>query len=515
MAMVGGSLVAALSDRSAYPHPCDDVRLLETHISWVFLTGTYAYKVKKPVDLGFLDFSTLELRHHFCAEELRCNRRFAGSLYDRVVPITAGPEGVVIDGDGEVVDYAVRMHQFPDPAQLDRMLEAGTLTVAELRTFAAELATIHAGLPEARADTTERWGTAAVVRGPVEENFTQIEGTAYQGDYAPRLAALREWTHERHAELTDEFERRVAAGAVRECHGDLHLSNMVQLAGRITAFDCIEFSPALRWIDVLNDVAFLVMDLLARQRMDMAYSVLDAYLDASGDYAGLRLFDYYLVYRSMVRAKVAALGAPPTNELAKARFERHLALAESTAFGARPGLVLTCGLSGSGKSTVAEQLVTALGALRIRSDVERKRLHDLTPLARSGSALDAGLYGDAATEATYRRLAECVGAGLAGGQRVIVDATFLDPARRDTFLALASAARVPAVILYCAAPTPVLEQRVRDREAQAADTSEAGLTVLARQLEYFAAPVGDAVIEVRTDRPLDLPALVRTLETRL
>lgn len=506
-------LVEGLSRPSAYPHPCREVRCVETHISWVFLTGERAYKVKKPVDLGFLNFSTLEARRHFCEEELRCNRRFAPELYEAVVSVTSGDDGVVIDGAGTVVDYAVRMRQFPDAAQLDRMLDAGELTVAALCEFAAQLVGTHDALP--RAPTDSAWGTAAAVRKPVEENFVQIRRTAYGEIYSERLESLARWTAARHEALATTFDRRRLEGFVRECHGDLHLSNLAALGDAIVAFDCLEFDPALRWIDVLNDVAFLVMDLLARRRRDMGYAALDAYLAAGGDYPGLATFDYYLVYRTLVRAKVAALRAPPEDAAVRERFERHLALAEALALRPRRGLVVTCGLSGSGKSFVAERLGPALGAVRVRSDVERKRLHGLAPEQSSGSTLDAGLYTPSATERVYDRLAVCAEAALAGGQTVIVDATFLDPARRRTFLDLARRLNVPAVVLHTSAPLEVLRQRIRARAQQADDVSEATTEVLGRQFEGFAPPAGPEVLTVETGGALSVEALAVRVRDRL
>jgi aminoglycoside phosphotransferase family enzyme/predicted kinase len=485
---------------------------VETHISWVFLTGSYAYKVKKPVDFGFLDFSTLGKRHHYCDEEVRCNRRFAPDLYLDVVTIAVADDGGInVGGSGEIVEYAVRMRQFPSSAELDERLANADLPAAELAAFGRELAAIHRRLPRVEAGT--RFGTATAVHEPVLENFNQIAGTGFQAEFEVRLAKLLSWSNDTHAKLAEGFDERRAAGCVRECHGDLHLSNMVTLDGAITAFDCIEFNPGLRWIDVISDAAFLVMDCLVRDRHDLGYAFLDAYLAATGDYPGGRMLGYYLVYRSMVRAKVAALQADA--EGAHERFERHLAFAEARALSAHPVLLLTCGLSGSGKSWLAQRLVSTYGAVRIRSDVERKRLHGLSANARSDSKVGEGIYGPDATERVYQHLQDCARAMLLGGERVIVDATFLDSARRETFITLARDLAVPVVTLFCTAPLDVLQARVASRTAEGHDPSEADTAVLARQREGFIPPVGEGVISVATHEDVDVVAVVDEIRRKI
>jgi aminoglycoside phosphotransferase family enzyme/predicted kinase len=522
-------LLSALGSADAYPHPCETIRCIQTHISWVFLTGSYAYKVKKPVDFGFLDFSTLAKRRHYCEEELRCNRRFAPELYLEVVAIRAGERGIQVgaldsgsnSGShsgargplGEPLEYAVRMRQFPTSAELDVRLANDELASHELADFGRDLAAIHAELPRVGSDAP--WGTAGAVRNPVLENFTQIAGSPYQAEFDERLNRLVRWCEEQHGTLVAQLDARRADGFVRECHGDLHLSNMVSLDDGITAFDCIEFSPALRWIDVISDAAFLLMDCQVRDRPDLGYAFLNAYLEATGDYPGGRLLGYYVVYRSLVRAKVAALQAEAADS--RARFERHLEFAEQRAFAARPVLVLTCGLSGSGKSWLAERLVTALGAVRIRSDVERKRLHGLDAAADSQSGVDQGIYQPAATQAVYERLQQSAQALLAGGESVLVDATFLEPRQREAFIAMARELATPARILYCTAPVAVLEARIAKRSGQGGDPSEADVAVLTRQREGFIPPEGEGVITVQTQEEVDVATLAKQIrgETRL
>jgi uncharacterized protein len=490
--------------------------LIETHISWVLLAGDYAYKIKKPVDFGFLDFSTLDRRRFFCDEELRLNRRFAESLYVDVVPITRVGAVARIGGDGEPIEWAVRMRRFPGEMQLDRRLAAGELEPSELAEFGATLARVHATLPRAAADS--RFGTAAAVLGPVDENFLQIRASRFasvNSDLVDRLAA---WSTAKHAQIATLIEQRRRDGFVRECHGDLHLSNLVLLDDGIHAFDCIEFSEGLRWLDLISDGAFLMMDCCVRDRADLGYAFLDRYLEQSGDYAGGALLDFYLVYRSMVRAKVAALQAQSADdaELLR-RYEAHLQFARDRALRSQPAVILMCGVSGSGKSWLAQRLVERIPAIRIRSDVERKRMAALQPLQHSGSALDQGLYTAQTTDALYAHLERSADALVSGGERVLVDATFLSEARRDAFRREAARRGAAFVIVHCTAPREVLVERITRRNSANDDPSEADVAVLDVQLQRYEPPASSdaTVLTVDTSQPLDVDSVAQSVRTRM
>ncbi len=482
----------------------------------MLLTGEYVYKIKKPVDFGFLDFSTLERRRFFCNEEVRLNRRFAASLYIDVVAITQDSSRARIGGSGGVVDYAVRMHAFPSEMQLDRLLASGRLRSAELADFAAELAAVHSDAP--LCDPVGPFGSPEAVIGPVRENFHQIAQSNLAGVRRELVAELESWSEAQHARLSPLIDARRSQGFVRECHGDLHLSNLVRLDDGIHAFDCIEFSEGLRRIDLISDVAFLVMDCCVRGRADLAYAFLDGYLERTGDYAGGALLGFYLVYRSMVRAKVAALHAQNAQDAeARRRYEAHVEFAHARALASHPGMILMCGLSGSGKSWVAERLIERLPAVRIRSDVERKRLAALAPLQRSESAVAEGLYAPQRSDALYQHLALSSVALISGGEKVIVDATFLDAARRDAFRNEAKRLGVPCVIVHCIAPRAVLESRIAQRNATRDDPSEATLDVLDMQLTNYAPPRADdaMVLEIDTSQPFDLDATARSIRNRI
>ena len=481
-------LVEALQNPACYPHPVDTVDVVETHISWVLLAGERVYKIKKPVDFGFLDFSTLDLRRYYCEEELRLNRRTAPELYLDVVAVTGSSAQPRIAGGGDVLEYAVCMRRFDVEHGFDRLLVAGRLEPAHAEALGEALADLHEQAEIAGSESP--WGTPDEVIGPMRDNFTTLLALVGDDSRDERLNRLRAWTEDRFIELEEVLEQRRELGFVRECHGDVHLGNVTLFDDRTTLFDCIEFSPALRWTDVMADVAFAVMDLHDRGSGANAWRLLDRYLARTGDYEGLVLLDFYVVYRALVRAKVAALGledGPAADQTRSilAEVDRYLALADRVSRSQRPGLFLTCGVSGSGKSVLARSLVASCGMIRLRSDVERKRLHGLDELDRSGSDTGAGLYAPEATARTYRRLVQLADAVSTAGLPVLVDATFLHEAQRAPFRALAEDREIPFGVLMCQASVDILRDRVERRGQSGRDASEADVAVLERQLETF------------------------------
>jgi aminoglycoside phosphotransferase family enzyme/predicted kinase len=479
-------LARALGEPRAYPHAPTRVEHLETHISHVFLTGPWAYKIKKPLELGFLDFSTLEKRHACCAEELRINRRLAPDLYTDVVPITGSVGRPCVEGSGSAIEYAVKMRQFAQDGMLERVLARGELTPALIDSTAEQVAQFHAGLEPAPPDSP--YGTPRSIMGPALQNFDQLLPLPAAAQDGTLLDTLRQWTQAQHAALETLFTRRRQDGCVRECHGDLHLGNMVLVDGRVRIFDALEFNAELRWIDVINEAAFLGMDLEQHQRRDLAWRFLNAYLQHTGDYAGARVLRYYMVYRALVRAKVAGIRAtqaelaPERRAALTEKCHSHVVLAHRLATNARPALIVHHGLSGSGKTTASQMILETLGALRMRSDVERKRLQGLAAGARSGSGLGGGIYSTDATAATYDRLASAAEDVVRGGCIALVDATFLLRAQRDAFRALAQRLGVPFGIAEFTAAAQTLRSRVTSREREAGDASEAGLEVLEHQV---------------------------------
>jgi aminoglycoside phosphotransferase family enzyme/predicted kinase len=502
-------LLQALQRPAAYGHPVDSVKLVETHISWVLLTGTYAYKLKKPVQFPFLDFSTLERRKKFCDEELRLNRRLAPQLYLEVVPIGGAIENPKV-GQLPALEYAVKMRQFPPADELDRKLASGNVTAADLRTFAETLADFHARLEPTPRGT--RFGRAANIIKTALSNLRDLNDAASDPD-GDTLRDIGGWTETQCARLEEAFTRRKAAGAIRECHGDLHLKNLVHLDDRIVAFDALEFEPELRWIDVISEAAFLTMDLMAHDRNDLAYEFVSRYLEHSGEYSGLEVLRFYLVYRALVRAKVGSLREQQSHS--KTNRGSYLRLAtQLTARRGPPLLVITHGLSGSGKSTVAQALIGGLPAVRIRSDLERKRLFGFSADADTHSRVATGIYDASASERTYAALENYARLGLAAGFNIVVDAAFLLRAERGAFVALAAGTGARLVILDCQCPVDVLRDRIARRRAAGKDPSEATTDVLTHQLsaaEPLTADEQSYAVGVATDRPLESSKLLRRI----
>jgi aminoglycoside phosphotransferase family enzyme/predicted kinase len=511
------TLIEALRERLARDAAAP-VALVETPISWVLLAGELAYKLKKPVRLPFVDFRTLDARRIDCLEELRLNRRLAPALYLDVVPVCGSPQAPRIEeraadssGDGPPIDYAVRMRRFGAGELLAERVARGEAGASELSGLARRMAGFHRAAPHAEAGSD--FGMPGRVRQTVQALLAQLE--ALHG--SERLQPLRRWIDHAAQALEPAWLARRAEGWVRECHGDLHLANAVRFQGELMAFDCVEFDPALRWIDVMSDVAFLGMDLKAHGRADLAAAFLDDYLQSSGDYAGLAVLRFYEVQRALVRAVVSGLqppsrapaggSCPAPDYLALA--ERLAAVPAAAATDCGPRLMITHGLSGSGKSTLARRLLEATGAVRLRSDVERKRLFGLEALQRS-AAQASDIYTPEATRRTFLRLREAAAQALAAGYPVIVDGAFLRAEERERFHALARALGLPFCILSCRADAAQLHRRVRAREAAGNDPSEADGKVIRRQ-QQFQEPLDPRerihVFEIDTGRPVDVAAL--------
>ncbi len=509
------TLLRALQHPHLYPHPVTHFDLRETHISWVLLTGPFAYKIKKPVNFGFVDFSSLAQRHFFCHEEIRLNQRSAPDIYVDVLPISGTPDHPRLDGQGEPFEFAVKMRQFTADATLDHVLSQ--VRPEQVDQLARDIATFHHNVAGADQDTS--FGTPGLIARVIAEVFEQIPSHSPFSEHQQALEKLRHWLTQFQTAHAGEFEKRKARGFVRECHGDLHLANLVLLHDRIIAFDGIEFSERLRWIDVINDVAFTVMDFQARGQPALARRFLNRYLEFTGDYEGLGLLPFYEVYRALVRVKVAGLAfAQVRRQLGLSHvddFVRYLSAARSFTESKAPWLIIMHGVSGTGKSTVSETLLEQTGAIRLRSDVERKRLFGLSPLDQSSRELKPAVYGRETTRKTYDRLQASARQLLLFGYPVIVDATFLKRQHRDAFRKLAASLNVPFLILDLHATSTALRQRVTDRAAS--DVSEADLSVLEQQeqvQELLGPDERATTVMIHADTPFDPAEVARILESR-
>ena len=508
--------VAALLTPQTYNHPVTALELLETHISWVILAGAYAYKIKKPVDFGFLDFSTLEKRHHFCQEELRLNRRLAPDIYLDVIQIRGTTDSPHFGGDGEVIDYAVKMRQFPQSAQLDRLLQNGLLRSEYLDAIAEVVARFHLDIDKASASSA--FGEPEQVWQPVAENFAQIRERETRIAPRSQLDTLYNWSVASYERLKPVFSQRKRSGFVRECHGDLHLRNIAWFEGKPVIFDCIEFNPDLRWIDVISDLTFLFMDLIDRDQSALAYRLLDRYLTRTGDYAGLSVLPFYFIYRALVRAKVNRIRLSQADVSALERmtdekeFAGYLQLANEFITRAKPKLMITWGLSASGKTSMSNGLLEVMGAIRIRSDVERKRLAGLDHTSRATAGVAEGIYTPEMNQRTYAYLLDQARTILDAGFSVIVDAAFLDVQQRAPFAQLAKQMQLPFVILQCVACASSLRGRICQRQH---DASDADLVILEHQLSQFKPLSSDELqytIIIDTEQDIDLVQLAERIE---
>jgi len=473
-------LMDALSLPAAYPHPVGAVEVRQTHISVVFLAGLYAYKVKKPVDLGFLDFSTLEKRFHFCNEEVRLNRRLAPHVYLGVVPVVRTGKGLRFEGEGEVVEWAVKMLRLPDEATLEERLGRSEVGVELVESLARRIASFHRG-----AEANERIaafgrseGVARIVLDIFAEAGAQV-GTTVSGPVFARAKALAE---EALGRLRPLIEARAGRGQPRDCHGDLHLDHVYYFPDKqppadLVIIDCIEFNERFRYIDPVADMAFPAMDLAFHGRRDLARSFAGAYFQDSGDEEGRALLPLYTAYRATVRGMVEGLKLAEkevpeverTAALAHSRAHWLLALTELEEPARKPCLVLVAGLPGSGKSSLAWGLAGRAGFSVIRSDVVRKELAGLSGREQTTSQFLEGIYSPEWNERTYVECLRRAEQLLFEGQRVLVDATFREEQKRQTFLKAAVQWGVPSGILLCQAEPETVRRRLELRKGDASD----------------------------------------------
>ncbi|AMB87137.1 hypothetical protein AWM79_18255 [Pseudomonas agarici] len=512
------SLIAALQNPALYPHPVEGFQLIETHISWVLLTGPYAYKIKKPVNFGFLDFTELSSREHFCAEELRLNRRLTDDLYLEVLPVTGTVESPQLGGDGPAFEYLLKMRQFPQSQLLSTLQANGELTTRHIDEMAQQIARFHQNAPKVPNDHYQ--GTPEAVMDPVRQNFEQIRPFLQDKPDLLQLEALQTWAETSFERLKPLFAQRKAEGFIRECHGDIHLGNATVIDDNVVIFDCIEFNEPFRFTDVYADIGFLAMDLEDRSLKCLARRFISQYLELTGDYQGLEVLNFYKAYRALVRAKVALFSMPPDatavqRAIALRQYRNYANLAESYSTIPSRFLAITHGVSAVGKSHVAMHLVEALGALRLRSDVERKRLFGEQ---QGTKALGNGIYSQDASAQTYQRLHEIADIILRAGFPVVIDATYLKRGQRDAAAKVAEATGAPCLILDCDAPQAVIESWLTQRQADAIDPSDATLEVIAAQQATREALDADETSRskrVQTNESSSLDTLIAQIRLRL
>lgn len=507
-------LINQLQKPETYPHPVESVRLIETHISAVFLTGEWAYKLKKPVDFGFLNFTQAEKRKHYCELELALNQRTAPQIYDSIVTIYQSPLDQHIlslqPQPGLVaVDTLVKMRQFDPDKVLSRYLVNNCLTEHQIEQLAQAIVDLHQQAES--ISSGDFLGSPACVLQPMTDNFPSLFSLLAELSHSPRsltvgcdpaelqsqLEHLQHWTINQHTLLSPMIEQRQTQGHVRACHGDLHLDNITLFENQPLLFDGIEFNDQFRWIDTLSDLAFLLIDLDYRQQQDLGKQILNRYLQKTGDYAGLILLRFYQTYRALVRAKITGLRylqlQPDSPEARRAltTLAAYIKLAESYAYlqQTRPSLFIMQGVSGSGKSYYANQVHQQTGAIIVSSDRERKRLFGINPQTRVDAAEKTKLYSQKMNSDTYQRLYDACQAALQAGLSVVADATFLKATHRLRFLEMADRFHAPKLIIAIQPDPKQAEQLIYQRQIHNTDPSDADATIMRRQLEQFEPPL--------------------------
>ncbi|MCS6975882.1 MAG: AAA family ATPase [Gemmatales bacterium] len=493
-------LIAGLSQPSAFPFPAEKVEVRQTHASVVFLAGEFAYKIKKPVNLGFLDFSTLEKRRQDCEAEVRLNRRLAPAVYLGVVPVTEVDGVLRWEAAGEPVEWAVKMRRLPDEATLQSRLLRGEIGISEVENLARRVAEFHRDA--ATGLEIARFGRFEVVSRNILDNFDATQGHIGVTVSATVFQRVRTLTEQELQCLRPVIESRAEHGLPRDTHGDLHLDHVYLFPDRpppddLVIVDCIEFNDRFRYADPIADMAFLHMDLLAHGRPDLARAFAEAYFGASGDEEGRQLLRLYTAYRAAVRGKVEGMKAlepevpPEDREKARLKAQRHwlLALGIVETPQRRPCLILVGGLPGSGKSTLARHLAERAGCELIRTDVVRKELAGLAPTESGRAAFGEGIYAPEWSERTYAECLERSRRLLFEGRRVIVDAVFLGEGRRHRFLNLARQWAVPGLLLICQASPETISKRLAGRRGDASDADWQVYELLAPQWQ----PPGEAL----------------------
>lgn len=478
-------LLKNLQHAELFPHPVRYFKLIETHISAIILTGEYAYKIKKPLNLGFLDFTTLAQRHQYCQAELELNQRTAPEIYVELIAITGSEDHPNLNGSGEIIDYAIKMREFPQTALFDELLNNQQLSPELIDATAIMLADFHQ--QSSREAPDDSLGSPENIEQFVQQNFAQIIPLLHEPSDLNLLHEMQDWATQQQKILYPTLAQRKAQGFIRACHGDVHLKNIALIAGKPTLFDCIEFNPALQWTDTMADLGFLSMDLQDKGNVAYARQLINTYLEYSGDYSGLAVLRYYQHYRAMVRAKIALfnLTTPNLSTAEQAEtlrsYRQKIQLAATYTKNNKTFLAITHGVAGSGKSTLAQQLINAFDAIQIRSDIERKRLANLGLLTRTINDVNAGLYAPEITQKIYQHLLTLTQSLLHMGYSVIVDATFLQLTQRQLFFNLAKQLDIDFFILACETEDTILQQRVQQRSTQILSHSDATIEVLNMQ----------------------------------
>jgi aminoglycoside phosphotransferase family enzyme/predicted kinase len=487
-------ILKSLMKPAAFPVSTDMVELIQTHVSWIFLTTTHAFKLKKPVNFGFLDFATIDRRRFYCNEELRLNRRLCPDIYEAVVELRETPSGAAFHGSGQVIDYAVMMKRLPANRMLDRLVERGEVSAADMKNVAAVISRFHAAAE--KSAYISDYGSLDKILYNWRENFEQLASFETTTLQATDREVIRSWVIKFTETNRALFNRRVEHGFIRECDGDLHLENICLADDKVYIFDCIEFNERFRFCDTAADIAFLLMDLDFHGRSDLSEAAISKYIETSGDSELGDLIDFYKVYRAVVRGKVESFRlndegiSAEARESARQRAISYFRLARG--YIERPKLIptlfITCGTMGCGKSTLSGQLSFELGIKNYDSDVIRKQIAGLSPETAVHEDFGQGLYSESITTKTYRELERLAEHELNGGHSVIIDASFQNTDERTRFAELAGRRKAGFTILMVSCDDDEQKRRLESRSADGRSVSDGRIELLEQQKKIFNHP---------------------------
>jgi aminoglycoside phosphotransferase family enzyme/predicted kinase len=471
-------LISFLESPASYPHGPPEVRVIQTHISWVFIASPFVFKVKKPVNLGFLDFSTLEKRRYFCQREVDLNRRLCPEIYLGVVPIYKTALGFSFEPDGEIAEYAVKMRELPHGCFLNELLEKDWVGEKEIDRVILCLHRFYES--ETPSPEIEQWGAPAKLQISTDENFAQVEPFVGKTISTAAFEAIRHYTHEFYVTNENSFRERIRQHRIRDCHGDLHLDHIHITPERLSIFDCIEFNDRLRFIDIANDLAFLAMDFDFEGRSDLANLFLQTAACEFDDPGLSKIADFYKCYRAFVRGKVESVQAaepetekPEEHEKLAARYFR-LALRYPVA-GSDPLVLVIMGRVGTGKTSVARQLGNELDWPVFSSDEIRKALAGIPLTERTQQERRGEVYSLQMTQRTYGKLVEDGLGALKKYSGVILDATFATRALRRSLCEECKKANFRLRVVEINADPAIIRSRLKARDHSSAEISDARL----------------------------------------
>jgi aminoglycoside phosphotransferase family enzyme/predicted kinase len=511
-------LLENLQNPELYDYPITGFTLLETHCSYVLLTGKYAYKIKKPVDFGFLNYSDLTKRQHFCEEEVKRNQAMAGEIYLETVPIYGGTTEPSFTATSKPIEYAVKMREFCQDNLLSQLQQQQQLTPEIVAQLAENLANFHLQAPLVPMDNVI--GSSAHAHQQSLDNFSQTIPLLTDENDIVELQQLQHAVDEHYQQIKTIIDRRKQQGFVRQCHGDVHLNNIVLIDNNPVIFDCIDFNDDFCWTDTMADLAFITMDLDEFGEHTLSWLLLNRYLEITGDYDGLQVLAYFQSYRAMVRAKVAMFTLIHSQSATEkkqqyTRYKGCVTLAKQYLNKKPRHLLITCGISASGKSTIAKALSVKLDLIHLSSDRERKRQAGLALRQDCTAPVLSGIYHDSITEKTYAALGKLAQTVLDAGYPVLVDATFREKKYRTVFANIAQGNNIPFTILYCEAPEAQLRTRLNVRQQSANNISEATQEVITMQLATFETPLNDEenaqTLKINTAESISFDTIVKQI----